>query len=836
MYFNPKECDVNVGKLDSTAEDLLDMVSRISGMSGDMEAHFNNAAMEFSDLIAEDVYATASDNKDAWGEALTACWHVYGVCTKWSGEVERYRQNIDGLQEEWDAALRDNFGYQDPDNVHISEAKRLKAEELNERAATYWEELEGHAEDNTANLEGGPTIANLRELIDAGILGFAIYNSTRQFMYYPTTEGNGEEHAEELLEYIEEDKEPDAHYYHLLAQLATINGLALDGQRNGNQLRPEQIEYLEEFYATLDDPGNKSTDMFGLFPKLEENEAFSDAEREELMEALGGGLLALSDGQLGGGYEHLPEGVQTLVEGPDDWPIGSPSHESDDKEEERRYESWIDSAAILGDLLQAAPSYEGQPMQGGTAFSAHLTVSISETMDSEYQDTQSEFPEVLDVTDKLEPLLDVTTRNPEANAVLLTGETTNGNPYSHPGLGDIDIGETLGNLYQADWPDDGETVAQITDWIPEYAGSDDPKMMELAGDSSAGLIEAIASDNDLYLDLIGVEFEEKDNNLDKAKTSFTEKNPEIAESFFGVFHSYLEDFGGEVDSGTHEYNASEQHLNLDPESRARFMQYIAGDEESAIRMISSVEAQKMENLSFDGLDPEKPEVAGSENGTLQGLLDTALQNEAMNRTANEDEATAENVERQREAATLVSDMALSMIKEPAGANPVTSLGADILEMIVKDEIQNTLEEEIQEDIGDFAEAKGDTHTSEAEVRRDASLYIINQLIDSEDAGLSIDDLRRDDKQSLALVGEEDDERVATGSHEVYSRDRSTLDSGLREILESHDIPPGQGNSAPADEFMGNYTESHGEQYDDIVNNLRVDKPSDIAELAGRSPD
>ena len=157
-------------------------------------------------------------------------------------------------------------------------------------------------------------------------------------------------------------------------------------------------------------------------------------------------------------------------------------------------------------------------------------------------------------------------------------------------------------------------------------------------------------------------------------------------------------------------------------------------------------------------------------------------------------------------------------------------------MIVKNETQDTVEEEIQEDIGDFAEAKGDTHTSEAEVRRDASLYIINQLIDSEDAGLSIDDLRSDDKQSLALVGEEDDERVATGSHEVYSRDRSTLDSGLREILESHDIPPGQGNSAPADEFMGNYTESHGEQYDDIVNNLRVDKPSDIAELAGRSPD
>src|SRR5699024_10833699 len=148
--------------------------------------------------------------------------------------------------------------------------------------------------------------------------------------------------------------------------------------------------------------------------------------------------------------------------------------------------------------------------------------------------------------------------------------------------------------------------------------------MELAGNSSAGLIEAIASDNDLYLELIGVEFEENDDehNLLDAKTSFTELNPGIAESFFEVFHTYIEDFGGEVDSGTHEYNESEQHLNLDPESRARFMQYIAGDEESAIRMIASVEDQQMENLSFEGLEQERPEVAGAENGTLQGLLDT----------------------------------------------------------------------------------------------------------------------------------------------------------------------------------------------------------------------
>ena len=91
MYFSPRICEIDTGKLDQVADDMLDMVSRITGMSGDMEALFNNAAMEFSDLIAEDIYSTASDNHSAWTTTLASCWHVWGVLTKWSADVERYR-------------------------------------------------------------------------------------------------------------------------------------------------------------------------------------------------------------------------------------------------------------------------------------------------------------------------------------------------------------------------------------------------------------------------------------------------------------------------------------------------------------------------------------------------------------------------------------------------------------------------------------------------------------------------------------------------------------------------------------------------------------------------
>ena len=78
MYFSPTPCDIDVGKLDQAADDTLDIVARITGKSGDLEELFDGAAMEFSDLIAEDIRSTANENHGAWTSALTTCWHVWG--------------------------------------------------------------------------------------------------------------------------------------------------------------------------------------------------------------------------------------------------------------------------------------------------------------------------------------------------------------------------------------------------------------------------------------------------------------------------------------------------------------------------------------------------------------------------------------------------------------------------------------------------------------------------------------------------------------------------------------------------------------------------------------
>ena len=55
MYFSPTPCEIDTGKLDQVADDMLEIVGRITGKSGDLESLFTDAALEFSDLIAEEI-------------------------------------------------------------------------------------------------------------------------------------------------------------------------------------------------------------------------------------------------------------------------------------------------------------------------------------------------------------------------------------------------------------------------------------------------------------------------------------------------------------------------------------------------------------------------------------------------------------------------------------------------------------------------------------------------------------------------------------------------------------------------------------------------------------
>ncbi len=622
MYFSPPLCDIDAGKLDQVAEDILDVVSRNTGMSGDMEELFNGAAMEFSELIAEDIQSAANENHSAWTTALASCWHVWGVLTKWSTDVKRYKENIEDLQEEWDTAVGNNFGFE-LDDAAAFETRRALAGSLNGRAQGYWETLEGEAEDNSANLQGGPTVANLRELIDTGVLGFAAYNATRQVMYYPSTFDTGERDAENLLKYLTGEKEPDDEYYRLLAQLSALNSLAADARRNGEDLREYELEYLEEFYAALDQ------EMDGGVVSLPEEigeDHLSGEQRENLLGTLGDGLLTLSDERTGGGYDALPESVRDVVEGPD------MSGDSTGRGALNLLDDWRDQAAGLEQLFM----YTDEDLEGGVELSTRLMQTASREIDI------LSGPGGGSDDSTISGLLDVATRNEDAYYVILTGEYPPGVDADLPWTGENAEelrNQTLERLYSHDWGDDGEAVRGITDWLVEGPADGDT--------DTDGVLRETAMMSLMEL-MVNEEFQDSVFNTGSHVTdedgttwhnvSTGQLNPEIADGFVDLFIAFQDEFANTDGLPDNVPLGHGDGAEFTPEARVAFAQLAAGDPDAAARMYTEAlhqTAETMEDYSTNTGDRTYKPI--HEAASLQGLVEVALLNESTTRETNNEE-------------------------------------------------------------------------------------------------------------------------------------------------------------------------------------------------------
>ncbi|WP_017605355.1 TPR repeat region-containing protein [Nocardiopsis alkaliphila] len=623
MYFSPPKCDVETAKLDQAADDMLDIVARITGKSGDLKELFDDGAKEFSDLIAQDVYSVANDNHGAWTSALATCWHVWGVLTKWSGDVDRYKARIAGLQEEWDTAVGNNFGL-DPDDIGLVEARRALAGVLNDRARGYWETLEEEAEDNSDNLQGGPTVANLRELIDAGVLGFAAYNATRQIMYYPSTFDTGERDGEAFLPYVTGEKEPDDEYYRLVEQLAMLNALAADAKRNGEPLRDFQLEYLEEFYDALD--GAAEGGVVGI-PARVDGGHLSDAEREQMLGTLGDGLLVLSDEATGGSYDVLPESVRSVVEGPDF------STDKSGRGAGNILDDWRTQAAGLSELF----THTDEHLEGGAEFSTRLMEAASREVERLGAPGAGYHRDDGDMS----RFVEVATRNDDANHALLTGEYPEGVdadlPWSGPSAEENRI-KALEHLYTHDWGDDGEAVRGITDWIADGpSGGDDDTEGERREAALSALMELMESE-DFQDSLFNTGEHVTEDDVTWHNASAGHLNPELADSFADIFIAFQDAFANTDGLSGNTPLGGGEGIELTPEARMAFTQLAMGDPDAAGRVYSEAllrTAEAMEEYSTNTgeRDPEAHVGAAS----LQALVEVALLNESIARETNNQE-------------------------------------------------------------------------------------------------------------------------------------------------------------------------------------------------------
>ena len=633
------EDTTKLGQLDDACDDILDLVGRITGKSGDLESLFNDAAMKFSDLFAEQIRSTADENASAWQSSLTACHFAWGNLQDWKLRVKAYRARIDDINQEWSDALANNFGFGtiDPDDdsagrlrSEADDAKQAKYEELHAKAKKALTDLEDGGEDINGRLSEGPTAGNVRELIDAGIIGWAAFNSSRQLAYQPVGKDLGEEYAERLEPYWNGEKEPDEEYYYMMSIVSGVIAQANGLRRDGEGYRDHQVEFLESFFGKLD--GNISSTSRGL----DDIESLSGEEKDEVRSILGGGILALSDEKIGGGYDRLPSEIQEIAEGYHDYPTGG--HPQNTPTDQRRYEAWEKDALELSRMLGSAPETNGVPMVGGKTFSAHLTTTVGDAIgeiDQGDLDPSEKSPNGkhgVDGEGVLQDLLGVSGRNEEANHMVLTGKTSYDGEYGSDGLTDyehpnVDDPATVANILAHDWPDGGKAAAGLIDWIPDAATDDDPDRRRMAAHSTLGLIDGTTGDMEYGAIVTG--------NEDALGA-----NPHVADSMADVFTGYIIDFGRDqtedglaFETGREDVSLSGEHgeiLHVPMDQRIRFMELIATDQDAAVKMDAAVNATDAAMLDLYLNDDDiGRNAAGSVAGNLRGLKDSAIYNGSL---------------------------------------------------------------------------------------------------------------------------------------------------------------------------------------------------------------
>ncbi|MDT0302508.1 TPR repeat region-containing protein [Streptomonospora wellingtoniae] len=629
--FNPPEAKTDVSALREGTNWLWDLTGRIVGRSGDMRSVVTGAAMEFSDLVTQDISNSGEYNDALWRKTCMNISFAAGVGDRWADDVIDYKNDRARLVADFETALNAGNSVSGEPSATIAEDKRRAnlVRQFETMAQTRLEDLNETGRERKRMLQDGPEPAHVAKLVDAGALGWAAYNilGPGDNPPLPVSKAEAESMSRDMGAYLD-GKEPDARYFEIVAALTAITNkaVALQGldranpnQRlSSNNLRASEIGFLKEFYAGIEDQSTRgmlflpdNTDPQTNYGQGLEHDT-SDPVREETWSALANGLLVLSDEGLGGSYDDLPPSIQRFADG-EPYPNNAPGATHSAEENAR---AWMREAEGLERLLGRADP----ELQGGVEFSANVTTSAGHHLNA--IDQQEHMWD-----GSLSSLLEVTTRNEQADHSILTGE--HDNPTFDRNA------NALKGLYTHEWEDDGAGVAGLTDWIPEAANSDDEARQEMAREAALGLIETTAGEGGLRDELIdtGITVEAGGREVTDAAVGLV--NPRIAQSFGNVATTYLDDLsdpdspdGFSIDPGT-------GRMEMSYEARTRFFEYAMADQGAASRLFSGANSMDLAGTQAVAAEQAGPTDAGLRNGTLRALLDSALTAESLDRTGDD---------------------------------------------------------------------------------------------------------------------------------------------------------------------------------------------------------
>lgn len=588
-----KECEVSVASLQNQVQVFDAMYSNIRGRSASYNSVTNTTASEFSELISGDIRSAADENEEAWGSALMATVHAVGIIHEYTSAIQTYESKIDELEEELDSAVSQAEGKAE---------KEALVEEYSDQATTAWESLESIADTVSERLADGPTPEHMRELTEGGHLGgvpggfgWVITGDDEYFAVPPNMDGS--EIGEMFQRAAEEDGPSGEQLDENIALMTAFMSYVTQKQEKGEKLSERELEILDELNGQMDavdpnessttgngsyeNPSNEHGEFFESLQEIKESENLTDEQREDMIAAVGGSVLAGSDESLGGAYENIPESVRDTIEGPK---VHSPSsHMSDGHSWD-----WGGDFSLLTEAFKGAT--EDNELHGGAEMSATLTGTVAGAVDSVNLGGAEE--------SDLQTMVDLSTQNENANFAVLTGEYPNGDTYEHPvefpndsGQTGTNRGELVASLFSHDWDDDGASVRGLTDWI-----GDGESGVEKNDRAFEGLLNII-SDPDVTDSLAGTGNDVEDEGPDGE--DFTWKNvpmglvnPEISDSFADIFETYVHEFSGRevlADEQSIDFDVTTGYdpssgLTIDMEDRISFTGLIAGDGESMGRM------------------------------------------------------------------------------------------------------------------------------------------------------------------------------------------------------------------------------------------------------------
>ncbi|MDT0329211.1 TPR repeat region-containing protein [Nocardiopsis lambiniae] len=825
--------------------DFEDLDARVLGDSENLQASLDGAAGQFTSILAWDISTLAAEDRQLWVDAAVALTYAAMVSDMWADYVEEFREGREELLEEWNTAVTNCEGRVPGDysSSHITSTfpertwlwsdentcRDLYDELVEKRTSvsgrfdTLWTTYQEHAEEIGDMLEEGATKVNVQKLIDGGYANWAFYNLDPARYYTmlvdpsELTEENAQEWADELADYWSGDKPLDDRYHELMLVMAMIGTNAKQAQQWTTGYPSEEIDFLQTFYESLEEADPNGNGVLGL-PTLMEGGHLSDEEREHALGVLGDGILALSDERIGGGYEDLPASVRSVIEGPD----FSGTRTAGGFNE--THTDWMERAGYLNDFLQ----HSHEDMEGGAEFSTRMmdTVSLSLTRIGALGNDDS----------SMAGLVDVATRNEDANYAILTGEYPDGVEGELPWTEDTAENVTnriIGDLYTHDWKDDGDAARGLTEWIEDMSWSDDADERRMAAEAMDGLMETITSKDmhDILSDT-GIQVELADGT-EVPDAPFTAVNGEIADGFAHLFELYIDSFadeegidGGHVDFGWERpekedrWNDDSRALAMSPAERLIFLEYIMGNEDSAVRAHTAAtvySAAQTEIYLVDGNEVE----TGANAGVLQSLVDAALHNEAVNRNLDLEEEMALR-RRIVDGVANTGNNALGLV--PGVGVAIQSMSQfmtpDIINQAFDDYLSSTSHVNSRTTAIDVEYYTSSRVLSEVIERNGGELPSINDEI-----RIAGDATPQEVLERAGLLGEHNGEYYIDFSGETgdESFDSSEAQEALNSFLESSEVDWTPRENESGTDFSAGFTEYFGDYYSPIEDQLRYSK-------------